>query len=114
MAAKQGCPLLTSQIAASLPSLYLKKIFMPFLFQSLNLHTLWGHEAIWACFNITVAGMLMVVLHESRQIAPKHLTSSKLAYAELLQLNWNPKKKKKKISIFFPCKNKMEKMEKYP
>lgn len=48
------------QSAASLPSLYLKKIFMPFLFPSLNLHPLWGHEAIRACFNITVAGTLMV------------------------------------------------------
>jgi len=69
---------------------------MPFLFQRLNLHPLWGHEAIWACFNINIAGMLMVVVCEIRQITPKYLTSSKLAYAELLQLNWNSNKKKNK------------------
>lgn len=43
--------------------------------------------------------MLMVVLCESRQIAPKHLTSSKLTYAELLQLNWNPEKKPKQTGL---------------
>lgn len=62
----------------------LKYDLQVFLFQSLNLLPLWGHEAIWACFNITVASMLMGVICESKQIAPKRLTSSKLDYAELL------------------------------